>query len=94
LFVDVALDIVGCHVNGRSDEGVTRLDRPQKAFSMVLSSFGSLTRRFDGGVSHWCHQDYYMNYYTGIYWRYRPILEYGQGLTVLAVLEVACLSAQ
>jgi hypothetical protein len=35
-----------------------------------------------------------MNYYTGIYWRYRPILEYGQSLTVLAVLEVACLSAQ
>ncbi len=35
-----------------------------------------------------------MNYYTGIYWRYRSILEYGQGLTVPAVLEVVCLSAQ
>ncbi len=35
-----------------------------------------------------------MNYYMGIYLRYRPIFQYGQGLTVLAVLEVACLSAQ
>jgi hypothetical protein len=51
---------------------------------MVLSSFGSLTRRFDGGLSRWCRQDYHLNYYTGIYLRYRSIFGLGQGLTVLA----------
>jgi hypothetical protein len=37
-----------------------------RPFSRVLSSIGSFTRRFEGGFSHWCRQDYYMNYYTGM----------------------------